>query len=146
MRFALIAILTGLSLWVLGCSASAPTRSVESSRAARPGNAPLTAAPGVTGDPVEGRRLFSRTGCAGCHTVNGTLTSTGVAGPNLSHVVLRPTLAGDAIPMTPQTLARFLRDPSAVKPGTAMPNVGLTVQEAEHLVAYLYSQPYNPLP
>jgi cytochrome c1 len=72
------------------------------------------------------------------------LPATGVAGPNLSNVALRPTLAGETIPMTPATLAAFLLEPAAVKPGSPMPSVGLTDQEARDLAAFLYSQPYNP--
>jgi len=104
----------------------------------------LLPAPNVPGDPVEGRRLFSSTGCDGCHTSADIPTAAGIAGPNLSNVVLRPTLAGEAIPMTPDTLAAFLATPSAVKPGTTMPDVGLTADEARHIAAFLYSQPHNP--
>jgi nitric oxide reductase subunit C len=34
-------------------------------------------------------------------------------------------------------LARWLRDPQSVKPGTAMPNLNLKAQEIADLVAYL---------
>jgi cytochrome c1 len=103
----------------------------------------LTPAPNVPGDPATGRRLFLTAGCGGCHTLTDLPTATGVAGPNLANVTLRPTLAGDAIPMTPDFLARFLLDPAAVKPDSTMPNLGLTAAEARDLAAYLYSQPHN---
>ena len=36
-------------------------------------------------------------------------------------------------------LRRWLQTPNTVKPGTLMPNLGLTDQEVEHLIAFLYS-------
>ena len=104
----------------------------------------LTPAPGVAGDPDVGRGLMHTKGCAGCHTLSGVPGATGVAGPNLTNIALRPTLAGDSIPNSPDMLRRWLLDPPSVKPGTTMPNLGLTEQEARDLVAFLESQPHNP--
>jgi cytochrome c len=106
----------------------------------------LTPAPGVAGDPEAGRRLFVATGCGGCHTLPGVAGANGVAGPILANVVLRPTLAGETIPMSPDTLTRWLLDPAALKPGTSMPSVGLTEAEARDVTAYLYSLPRTPFP
>lgn len=111
-----------------------------------PRGAPLTPAPGVQGSPEEGRLLFHATGCGGCHTLKNVSSATGVAGPNLDNVVLRPTLAGEVIPMTFQTLSLFLIDPPRVDPGSSMPNVGLTADQARDIAAFLYSLPYNPAP
>ena len=102
--------------------------------------------PGVAGDPVSGRQLFATTGCGGCHTLYGLPGAAGVVGQNLTNVVVRPTLAGEAIPMTPANLMRWLLDPPALKPGTSMPRVGLTEAQARDLTAFLYSQPLNPAP
>ena len=140
------------ALVVSGCaggsgSAPAPTpRATPVSRAAEnpPDRAPLAPAPGVSGSPDNGRRLFVTTGCGGCHTLPSVPAATGVVGPNLTNVVLRPTLAGDAIEMSPDTLTRWLVDPATVKPGTSMPSVGLTEQEARDIAAFMYSQPHNP--
>jgi cytochrome c2 len=104
----------------------------------------LTPAPNVPGDPNTGRILIQARGCGGCHTVSGVPGATGVAGPNLSNVALRPTLAGDSIPNSPDNLERWLLDPPSVKPGTTMPNLGLSDQDARDLVAFLESQPHNP--
>jgi cytochrome c1 len=116
-------------------------------RAAGPDAPParLTPAPGIVGDPDRGRRLFTTAGCAGCHTIAGVPGATGVAGPNLTNVVLRPTLAGETIPFTPENLRTWLLDPPALKPGTTMPGVGLRAEEAADLAAFLYSQPNNVL-
>ncbi len=109
-----------------------------------PSRVALTPAPGVAGDPAAGSRLFINAGCGGCHTLPGTAGASGVAGPNLNNVVLRPTLAGETIPMDPATLTRWLVDPSSLKPGTPMPSVGLTESEARDIAAFLYSQPATP--
>jgi cytochrome c1 len=106
----------------------------------------LTPVPNVAGDPNSGRRLITDKGCGGCHTVSGVPGATGVAGPNLTNVALRPTLAGETIPNSPQTLTQWLLDPPAMKPGTTMPKLGLSEQEARDLVAFLESQPHNTPP
>jgi cytochrome c len=106
----------------------------------------LTPAPGLPGNPESGRRAFLATGCGGCHTLAGVDGASGLAGPILTNVVLRPTLAGEAIPMSPETMTRWLLDPAAVKPGTSMPSVGLDEHEARDLTAYLYSLPRTPPP
>ena len=103
----------------------------------------LTPAPGVAGDPNQGRRLIQERGCGGCHTVSGVPGATGVAGPNLSNIALRPTIAGDSIPNNPQMLEQWLLDPPALKPGTTMPKLGLSQQDAQDLVAFLEAQPRN---
>jgi cytochrome c2 len=106
----------------------------------------LTPAPGVQGDPAVGRQLILEKGCGGCHTLSGVPGATGVTGPNLTNIALRPTLAGESIPNSPEMLQRWLLDPPALKPGTAMPNLGLSQQEAADLVAFLEAEPRSPEP
>jgi cytochrome c1 len=84
----------------------------------------LTPAPDVNGNPVAGKQLIRDKGCGGCHTVNGVPGATGVAGPNLTNVVLRPTLAGDSIPNSPEMLQRWLLDPAALSRAPACPTWG----------------------
>lgn len=105
---------------------------------------PLTPAPNVPGTPENGRALFASKGCIGCHTLNGYPGATGVEGPNLTNMPLRPTIAGETIQNSADNLARWIQDPPSMKPGTRMPNLGLSSQEARDLAAYLYSVPYNP--
>jgi cytochrome c1 len=104
----------------------------------------LTPAPNVPGDPERGRLLIVAAGCGGCHTIAGVPGATGVAGPNITNVVLRPTISGTGMAYTPDTLTQWLLDPQAVKPGAGMPSVGLSEAEARDIAAFLYSQPYNP--
>ncbi len=133
-----------------GCAATGPTPVVRAGTrpaapfAPAPTPAHLVAAPDVPGDPDRGRQLFIATGCGGCHTIAGVSGADGTAAPNLTNVVLRPTLAGESIPMSPETMRRWLLDPASVKPGTPMPNLGLSPEQAQDLTAFLFSQPYNP--
>jgi cytochrome c1 len=106
----------------------------------------MTPAPNVPGDPQVGAQLMSTKGCSGCHTVDGLPGATGVTGPNLTNITLRPTIAGETIPNSPDMLQQWLLDPPALKPGTSMPKLGLTQAEARDLVAFLESQPHTPQP
>src|SRR5205085_10285292 len=91
---------------------------------------PATPATGTTA--ANGLTLFTSKGCSGCHTVEGV--STGKVGPNLSHVYSRSAFAGDTFDMTPENLRMWLHDPPKVKPGSKMPNLGLSSAEITNLV------------
>ena len=83
----------------------------------------------------QGQQKFLTT-CAVCHTVSGT-DANGQVGPNLTHLASRGTIAAGILDRTDENLATWLRDPTAVKPGSRMPNLGLTNDEISALVAYL---------
>jgi cytochrome c oxidase subunit 2 len=68
--------------------------------------------------------------------IRGT-PANGDVGPDLTHVGSRTTLAALTIPNTPAQLARWLHDPSQVKPGNLMPDLGLSNRDVHALVAYL---------
>lgn len=87
---------------------------------------------------VEGARVFQDKGCAACHTVSGT-SAEGNTGPDLTHVGSRHMLAAGLLSNTPEHLTRWLQNPLEVKPGSLMPNLGLTEAEIAVLVAYLQS-------
>jgi len=88
----------------------------------------LGAAPGRPTAPGS----FGAKGCTGCHAVDGQGASG--PGPDLSHLGTTPY---DALPNTPEFLARWLDDPPAVKPGTLMPKLPLSRAERDSLVQYL---------
>jgi cytochrome c oxidase subunit 2 len=67
-----------------------------------------------------GHDLFIAHGCAACHAVKGT-EARGVVGPDLSHVGSRETLGAGILPVSAETIARFIRDPDVIKPGSQMP-------------------------
>jgi cytochrome c oxidase subunit 2 len=85
-----------------------------------------------------GAQLFQTRGCTACHTINGT-PAQGKVGPNLTHLASRGVIAGAILQNTAPNLRLWLKDPPAVKPGSIMPNLGLTDQELDQLVPYLQS-------
>jgi cytochrome c oxidase subunit 2 len=99
------------------------------------------AAPAATppdGSPAAAGLQVYRTGtCVGCHTVRGV--SAGAIGPDLTHFGSRRTIAGGILRNTPENLARWLKNPPAVKPGSLMPDQRLSDPEVAALVAYLRS-------
>ena len=94
----------------------------------RPVMAQLQSAPGVAGDPNNGRALFTARGCVACHTILQVPNATGAIGPNLTNMVLRPTIAGDQIQNTPDNLARWIVNPPALKSDARMPVLGVNDQ------------------
>ena len=52
----------------------------------------LTPTPGLAG-PSNGQRLLADKGCGGCRTLAGVPAATGLAGPSLTNVALRPIVA-----------------------------------------------------
>ena len=40
---------------------------------------------------------------------------------------------------TPENLARWVASPQEVQPGNAMPDLGVTAEQAEDIAAYLYT-------
>jgi cytochrome c oxidase subunit 2 len=76
--------------------------------------------------------------CIACHTVAGV--SGGVAGPNLTHIGSRQTIAGGILPNDSAGLVRWLKDPPGEKPGSLMPKIALSDQEIAALVAYFRSR------
>ena len=83
-----------------------------------------------------GRDVFFSTSCVNCHTIGGT-SARGRFGPDLTHLMSRSTLASGAAPNTPEKLRAWVRDPQTIKDGSLMPNMQLTEQELDQLVAYL---------
>ena len=89
----------------------------------------LAAGSAVAQDSVEkGAKVFRQAGCVACHKVNG---QGGPSGPDLTRVGAVRTEAW---------LRVFLKDPSAVVPGSRMPPFDdLTEDEVRALTAYLLS-------
>lgn len=113
--------------------------------------AALAAASGVTGcggqtdtrhvrggDAETGKRLITQYQCSSCHVIPEVQGPNGESGPSLEHVGRLSYIAG-GIPNQPARMVAWLRDPPALKPGTRMPAMGLSEQEARHMAAYLYT-------
>jgi len=91
------------------------------------------------GDAQRGRELIERYGCVACHSIPGLASYGANVGPPLVSLSQRGYLAG-VLPNTPEDMVRWLRDPPGVDPRTAMPNLGVSQDEALDIAAYLYSQ------
>jgi cytochrome c oxidase subunit 2 len=85
----------------------------------------------------DGARTFQQL-CTACHTVRGT-EARGRAGPDLTHVGGRESLAAGLLPNTPENLARWIADPQALKPRVLMPTFPLPPGAVAALAAYLGS-------
>jgi cytochrome c len=82
--------------------------------------------------------VIQQKGCGGCHVIPGVPGAEGAVGPSLAGVASRTTLAGGAVPNnSPADLENWIQHPDTLKPGTSMPNLGLTDQQATQVVAYL---------
>jgi cytochrome c len=92
----------------------------------------------MDGNTGRGKQLILSYGCGSCHTIPGIHAARGVVGPPLMFFSRRTMIAGE-LPNSPENLIRWIRDPKAVEPGTAMPTLGLTEYEAHDVAAYLYT-------
>jgi cytochrome c oxidase subunit 2 len=68
--------------------------------------------------------------------VRGT-PARGTAGPDLTHLASRRTLAAGTLPNSKGHLAGWIGNPQAVKPGNKMPQIPLTPEELHALLGYL---------
>jgi cytochrome c2 len=88
------------------------------------------------GDTRQGALLIRERGCGSCHEVPGVQGAQGTVGPPLQRIARRVYLAG-MLRNTPENMIFWLRNPQAVVPGNAMPDMNLSEQEARHIGAYL---------
>jgi cytochrome c1 len=97
----------------------------------------------LTPQEQQGVRVILQRGCGSCHTIPNIPGASGTIGPNLGGPIpigQRKQIAGGAVPNnSPDDLAKWIQNPQSLKPGTAMPNLGLTPEEAAAAAAYLYT-------
>jgi len=92
------------------------------------------------GDAAAGRDALQQYLCATCHVIPGVAGAKHHVGPTLAGIAERPYIAG-TLPNTPANLQRWLREPGSIKPGSAMPDLGLSGQDARDIAAFLYTLP-----
>lgn len=88
-------------------------------------------------DADRGRALIGRYGCGACHAIPGVSGANSMVGPPLSAYAEQIYIAG-VVPNTPGRLIRFIVDPAAVDPRTAMPDLAVSESEARDIAAFLY--------
>jgi cytochrome c len=91
--------------------------------------------PGYDGDPARGRQLAVAYGCPACHVMPG-LAPRGLVGPQLDDIGSRSMIAGH-FANEPIEMAEWLRHPQRMKPGTAMPDLGVGERDARDIAAFL---------
>lgn len=90
------------------------------------------------GDPQRGEVVLQTYGCGSCHVIPGVPGAVSYVGPPLDAWAERHYIAGTLL-NTPDNLIDWLREPQAIEADTAMPNLGVTEQDARDMSAYLYT-------
>jgi len=124
--------LTWRLLFLAGLLAAALAGCADSRRSAR-------AVPG--GDPGLGREALAGYGCNACHAIPGVRTVGGLesnVGPPLDGYATRRYIAG-SLANTDENLIRWIQNPQAIRPGSAMPDLGVSAADARNIAAYLYA-------
>jgi len=101
-------------------------------------NAEHTAEVTTGGDVHRGAVAIAHYGCGSCHTIPGISGATGRVGPPLNGIATRTYVAG-MLQNTPANLERWIENPQSVVPNNAMPNLGLSHQDAIDIAGYLYT-------
>jgi mono/diheme cytochrome c family protein len=92
----------------------------------------------ATGTAARGKALVDELGCGSCHVVPGVRNARGKVGPSLERWAERHFIAGSLLNQ-PTNLTAWIMDPHSIEPGTAMPAVGVTPEQAWDIAAYLYT-------
>jgi cytochrome c2 len=87
-------------------------------------------------DAATGRRLVAEKGCVACHTFPDVRWPRGGLGPSL-HDFARQGLIAGRLPNQPGVLMQFVRNAPGLVPGSAMPAITMSDQEARDVTAYL---------
>jgi cytochrome c len=87
---------------------------------------------------ARGQALLAQYQCGSCHAIPGVAASRGAVAQSLEGFSKRSYIAG-RIPNNPDTLAKWIVQPSALVPDTPMPSMGVSADEAKAMAAYLHS-------
>jgi cytochrome c len=93
---------------------------------------------GTGGNPARGVVAIKEVGCGSCHLIPGIRQANGKVAPPLTSFAERTFIAG-RVPNTPDNLVLWISNPPAIDPQTAMPQLGLSDQQARDVAAYLYT-------
>ncbi len=95
------------------------------------------AGPSAGASAAPGATIFEREDCGACHRIAGT-SFAGTAGPDLSHVGSRLTIAAGLLANDEEMLARFIVHPASLKAGVQMPAYAhLSAEELAQVAAWL---------
>lgn len=99
---------------------------------------PAPAPAPLLGDVEAGRRAAGQYLCATCHQIPGLTGATRHVGPPLSGIANRRYIAGILV-NNPENMVGWLQDPQYFDPLSAMPDLGVTEEDARDIAAYLYT-------
>ena len=91
------------------------------------------------GDAGRGKQLLVKYGCASCHTIKGVPSERGLVGPPLTDIYQRAVIGG-FLPNTAENMEKWIMHPHQFNPKSAMPELGVTAEQARDITAYLYNQ------
>ena len=97
----------------------------------------------ASGDVERGKVLLQDYGCGTCHVIPGLKWAQGKTGPQLTRWAERHYIAGTLL-NNPRNLVPWIVNPQAIEPGTAMPALGVTPEQALDMAAYLYTLGKSP--
>ena len=89
-------------------------------------------------DVQRGKDAILKYGCTACHNIPGVEGPRGMVGPPLDHWKSRNFIAGK-FPNALDTMVKWLQNPQSMDPNNAMPNLGVTADDARDISAYLYT-------
>jgi putative membrane protein len=90
------------------------------------------------GNPDRAPVAMRKYGCTSCHSIPGVPGAHAYVGPPLDGFRQRSYIAGH-LDTDARTLVRWIRHPHSLDGRTAMPEMGVTDQDARDMAAYLYT-------
>ena len=90
-----------------------------------------------SGPHAEAKQIIAAR-CGMCHKVPGVPAAMGNVGPPLAGIGTRQVIAG-RFPNSRDNLLKWVSHAPQMKPGTVMPDTGLTPDQAAKVVDYLYT-------
>jgi cytochrome c1 len=99
---------------------------------------PLAACGGGHGDGHDLAKAVIGAHCGACHEVPGVRTARGRVGPSLAGIGKRQIIAGKLANSRPN-MVRWITHAQSIAPGSAMPDIPLSQQQANAVADYLYT-------
>ena len=93
-------------------------------------------APAPRASIERGRALLAQYQCGSCHAIPGVASSQGQVAASLDAFGQRSYMAGRHA-NRPDLLAQWIAQPQSLVPGTTMPSMGVSPQDARDMAAYL---------
>jgi cytochrome c2 len=90
------------------------------------------------GNVTRGAAAIGKYGCGACHNIPRVAGATATVGPPLDRVAVRTYLGGHLV-NTADNMIRWIQQPQAIDARNAMPDLGVTDQDARDIAAFLYT-------